>query len=29
MKSFLSCVFAAMSGICFFGGLAVLNGGRM
>ena len=29
MKRFLSCVFAAMSGICFFGGLAVLNGGRM
>lgn len=29
MKHFLSCMFAAMSGICFFSGLAVLNGGRM
>lgn len=28
MNAFLSYALAAMAGLCFFGGIAVLNGGR-
>lgn len=28
MKNFISYMLAAMAGLCFFGGIAVLNGGR-
>lgn len=28
MLTFVSCTFAAMAGLCFVGGIAVLNGGK-
>lgn len=28
MKKFISCAFAALAGICFIGGCAVLTGGK-
>lgn len=29
IRNIISATFAAMAGVCFFGGIAVLTGGRM
>lgn len=28
LQNFVSCTFAAMAGLCFVGGIAILTGGR-